>query len=506
MGPLHKSGGKLCPIRTKMYPIFQNSNSNLEECEEKWPRLHVAVWHGFYSIVEGMIITGTPADSFFTGPIGRGFTALHLAALKNQYKCAEVLLECGASVSPKTGAICDPIHIAVFKNHQEMAALLFSHGCDVNVRFSDGFFELFHHEMLSDLWKDHDLPLLHCSILLKQKEMTEIIINRSADIKLKTRLGKTTLMQAVEVNNADLVKHFLKRGADVNDRDSFGQPVLHFVVHNAIKKKFIFSGEENKNELKNKKMEIVKCLVEAGADVNAKFPECIPQSTVLHYMILYGFSGGVKYLLDCCDLDWIHVDLQTVIQKELMIENANTTYLSQSYLRELKQAYAFIMFLIEYWSISRQVLGLPVYKTSNNRPIHNRDFQNLYANKLVIYRHLAETFVDVLKDVKVRDTNISFYHLLTCGKEEIVTLSAKLSVSRLDGVGSQFKMKFDHPLGLMLIRRLIWANKTRRMRKQATEVLACLFFGTLPYDCCQFIVKYFNNKELIKIISLVNGV
>ncbi|XP_074111810.1 uncharacterized protein LOC141535658 [Cotesia typhae] len=470
------------------------------EYKERWPKLHVAVWYGFYTVVEGILRSGTPADSAFDGVVGRGFTPLHLAALKNQLKCAEVLLEYGASVSPQTGAVCDPINIAVFKNHQKMVILLLSHGSDVNSRFSDGFFKLFYHELSRDWWMGHGLTLLHCSTLLRNEEMTQIILNSGADIYLKTRLGKSSLMQAVEVDNVNLVKYLVEKGVGVNDRDSFGQPVLHYVVHNAMKKECIYS-ESYTDELMKKKMEIVKYLVYAGADVNAKFTESLPRSTVLHYMMLYRFSAGVQYMLDRSDLDWNHVDLEIVTLGDAMFDEVHPIFYSQNFLRHVKQGYAYVMYLIAHWSVSRHALGLPVCNIPARQLLQNKEFQNLYADKLLTYQQVVKTFVKDLQNVKVSKTDISFYYLLTCENKELINLTANKAVRTLNGGGSEFEQKFSNPLGDMLLRRVYWAHKKRTLRKKAVEIVFDLFSGALDYDCCYFILRFVKDRDLIRMVS-----
>ncbi|KAH0553769.1 hypothetical protein KQX54_004133 [Cotesia glomerata] len=172
----------------------------------------------------------------------RGFTPLHLAVLRNHLDCARFLLENGASVFATSSDLCLPLHIAVLKNHVEMADLLLAHGAEVNLQFTNNIFKLFRTQISPDSWKDHNLPLIHFSILQKSTEMTFLLLEYGVNHKIKTALEKTTLMQAVEITDYEMVKFLLVEGeAGVNERDIFGQPVLHFIVVNSNRKLSMYS-------------------------------------------------------------------------------------------------------------------------------------------------------------------------------------------------------------------------------------------------------------------------
>lgn len=108
-----------------------------------WSPLHVAAKFGYHQIVRLLIGNGAVVDSKLEEPRYCGFTSLHLAVLKNQLNCAQVLLENGASVSLASKCNWHPIQIAVFKNDIEMAALLVKYGADINHRFNNDFFRAF---------------------------------------------------------------------------------------------------------------------------------------------------------------------------------------------------------------------------------------------------------------------------------------------------------------------------------------------------------------------------
>ena len=92
----------------------------------------------------------------------------------------------------------------------------------------------------------------------------------------------TPLCQAVEHGFADVVKYLISIGADVNFRDYYGLTPLHFAAQSYS-------------------LDTVKALVAGGADVNARSrPDHWGSNddSVLYYMVLRGFSEGLRYLVE----------------------------------------------------------------------------------------------------------------------------------------------------------------------------------------------------------------
>ncbi|XP_057329980.1 putative ankyrin repeat protein RF_0381 [Microplitis mediator] len=242
--------------------------------------LHVAAWYGHPKIMELLINNGARLDSVLNGSTKTGYTPLHLACLNNKIECVKVLLKYGASVTPKCADVYHPIHIAVFKDYVEVAALLLENGADVNLRFNNKFFYNKWDEKI--LWKDMDLTLLHYSIARKYKEMTALLLEYGADIHLNTRSNKTSLMHAVEANDPELVNSFLAKGANPNDQDIYGEPVVFFTVLNANNQSVYYNKQEY--DFAGKKQEVIKLLYAAEADINAKFLSNGSSNSLVYYM------------------------------------------------------------------------------------------------------------------------------------------------------------------------------------------------------------------------------
>ncbi|KAH0549974.1 hypothetical protein KQX54_016469 [Cotesia glomerata] len=199
-----------------------------------------------------------------------------------------------------------------------MVTFLLDHGADVNLQFNNNFFKVFECKMHRSLWLDHNLTLLHYSILLKSQNLTDLLLDRGANVNLKTSLEKTTLMQAVEVNNFDLVKFLVeRRNTNFNDCDIFGQSVLHFTMVNANRKVSMYNSKEE-YAWRLEKEDIVFFLLSNEADVNSRFPADKDHSSVIHYMIKYGFSYGVYKLLEHRNFNFNDIDLKSVYSGQLV--------------------------------------------------------------------------------------------------------------------------------------------------------------------------------------------
>ena len=75
-------------------------------------------------------------------------TVLHMAALNNDVKTAELCLDHGANVNTMKSKETTPLHIAVTKGNLEMAELLISRGAGVNMKDGDSKAALHRYELL----------------------------------------------------------------------------------------------------------------------------------------------------------------------------------------------------------------------------------------------------------------------------------------------------------------------------------------------------------------------
>lgn len=492
---LQESATELKILKILKELVKNGANIN-DTAEFMMTPLHGAARHGYNSTIKFLIENGAPLNSTISGSKENGFTPLHLAVLNGHLDSAKLLLESGASVSLKIKDVCHPIHIAVYKNNVEMVNLLCRYGADVNDRFFNKFFETFEHATHRSLWLDHDLPLLHYSILGRMTTMIKLLFELKVDVGAKTSLGKTTLMQAVEVNSIEWVEYLVNVcRAKVNDRDVFGQPVLHFTILNANRKVSAYSKEECKQA--HSKLSVIKFLRKKGANINARFPANQKRSSVIHYMIKYGYSLGVQYLLSCYELNFDEIDLRTIktgrISKECLTPDVQKDF---NYMIILKRQFEMITYYIIIKTIDLRMMGLPAdLNLILPRPLHPWVSMNSHIKIINSWKISVCDQVQYMKNRKIGDSNITVWRLMTCTMSQLVKLMCRKSLRDFEVTkDKELVLKMNNYFKI-LKDRLNCAKKLKIRLERTTEAISTMLIDHLPYDCCEKIVKYMIIKD-----------
>ena len=105
----------------------------------------------------------------------------------------------------------------------------------------------------------------------------------------KDEQDQTLLYYAVKHNLVNMIQKLIEFGADVNIRDAKGLTLLHEIAR-------YVPSDESAPSIDSVRLEIVKILVAAGADINASMPGSY--YTPLHYAAMTGKKSLVTLLLD----------------------------------------------------------------------------------------------------------------------------------------------------------------------------------------------------------------
>jgi ankyrin repeat protein len=247
-------------------------------------------------------------EVFIDSTDGNGKTALHTAALMgNRPEILETLIAAHANVEARDRNGNTALHIAARGNPRCLRALLSSPDIDVNAVNSDG-----------------DTGL-HIAVINQDEECVQQLIEAQANLKAKGAWGDTALHKAVYRHNTAIVEKLIladqtlleltndrkltalhiaasnesipilaaliDNGANLNTKNSNGQTALHISISNRYKKcalKLIQSRGCSLNDLDDKgftpfhlavmsgHIEIVKALIEAGADIGIQHREFNP--------------------------------------------------------------------------------------------------------------------------------------------------------------------------------------------------------------------------------------
>lgn len=215
--------------------ISGGANINIADNSGQTP-FTLAVNQNQFEIVALMAKTGIDLDAVLYK--NKTYSALMLAVEMKSVELARVLIEAGADVNfmiQETHDSC--LYKAIYHKQKDIVEMLISTGADVN---------------LHNLFQDTPLSKATVDSSGKDLEIADILLKAGADINaVVAENGRTPLHLAVMKSDSllDSFHFLLDKGAATNIYDNDGHtPLTLAVLHN--------------------KIEAVKGLVEAGADVN----------------------------------------------------------------------------------------------------------------------------------------------------------------------------------------------------------------------------------------------
>ena len=252
-----------------------------------------------------------------------GQAPLHIACALGKKDIVLLLLDAGADVNileNQTGA--SPLHKAAQSGVVEIAKLLLEHGAFINLQAPTHG----HTPLIDAVWHEKPEMVIY---LLKHGANPDILAsdgstamewairtnnpNKFTSIlnKYEKNSLKNELIQAVKKGDLDNVKKTIKKGEDINQRDSNGLAALHIAAlenKNEIAETLLKAGA-NPNIfdkfMKSTPMhkaaymghaKVLETLIKYHADINAQGP--YNGYTPLHDAIWHNHKEAVKVLLD----------------------------------------------------------------------------------------------------------------------------------------------------------------------------------------------------------------
>ncbi|CAD6441286.1 cb3ba11b-506d-45aa-9e63-7c7903804476 [Sclerotinia trifoliorum] len=155
-------------------------------------------------------------------------TPLHIACQLGWDKCAEILINCGASVSDDTHAVESPIAFAIANGHLPVVQVLLKHD--------------------PSLIKECGKPLIQAA-RKGANDIVEFLCDNKVDMSYKDGLGQTALHKACISGDLTMVKKLLSLSVPVDPLDNSERAPLYFAAEKGF-------------------LEIVDVLIKAKADVN----------------------------------------------------------------------------------------------------------------------------------------------------------------------------------------------------------------------------------------------
>ncbi len=219
----------------KVKPLLESYAQKLEANPLPPGTLHEAAAEADAEGVAALIEAGAIVNQ----PDHYGRTPLHFAMSP---AVAQLLLLQGADVNARDASGATPLILhARFDSHVEVVKTLIEHGADLNVKTKDGSHALGNATMTGSI------------------ETMRLLLEAGADVNLKGISGQTALFEPTFRDEADKIRLLVKHGADLEIRDDEGCTAL-----------FAAANYPNWMAKQQGKVNVLKALIEAGADIHAK--------------------------------------------------------------------------------------------------------------------------------------------------------------------------------------------------------------------------------------------
>lgn len=192
-------------------------------------------------------------------PIHKGYSALFLAAALGSPEILDILLKCGLEFAPTSDSDLNILLIcAVNVGNVENVRYLLDQGADIN----------FIYEKISR-------AAIHEAVYVKKPEVVKVLIEKGANINLKSAKHGYPLHMAIENNSDTILGLLLKAGVNVDVANRLNRPPMASACY-------------------LNKLGAVKLLLEHGCSINFFSAEGY---NLLHYAIIPGSFEVAEYLI-----------------------------------------------------------------------------------------------------------------------------------------------------------------------------------------------------------------
>ena len=235
-----------------------------------------------------------------------GLSAVHTATLHRQHNAMRKMIEMGVDVNIMADAngkeSGTPLHLACYKQDSEMVKILMDAGADDTILNAEDNTPAYM-TLLNDFGKIDTKECLEIykilnnlnlpngkyaeTVLMRLQtfnlyttELSMAIIDKCEDIDVRDNDGNTALLIHVDYRcDREVVKYFIKAGADINARNKKGNTVLFYVI-------------------KHKDSELARLLIKKGANYNVRNNEGV---SAVELAVEKGLEQVLELMTDIID-------------------------------------------------------------------------------------------------------------------------------------------------------------------------------------------------------------
>jgi ankyrin repeat protein len=255
--------------------------------------LSQASTNGNPAMVEMLLKAGADANAFQA----QGQTVLMTAARAGNAEVVKLLLDHGAEVNSKESwRGQSALMWATAENHPDVVQILVDHGAEVNAVSS-----VFDFSGMKP--KPGDVPMHFprggfTALLFAARggftESAKILLDHGADIKIADPDNTSALVLAIINGHYDTAAFLVERKADPNTADNYGRAALFAAVD--MRDLYQSNRPAPRDSNKLEPLDLIKMLLDHGADPNAKLAKLIPARAVLDFPDVMMGEGGTPFL------------------------------------------------------------------------------------------------------------------------------------------------------------------------------------------------------------------
>lgn len=244
----------------EMFKILVENGFDLEsrinDDDSDYTPLMIAVYKEDYDMVKYLLDKGANPNAVNN----EKKTALMIANDEGNNNIAKLLIEQGANINTQDEDGCTALMTAALIGDYEMVKFLLENGADINTKDNDGASLL-------------DISYRPSTALVQNREMFKVLVENGFDLESRIKGGNdyptdydyTPLMIAALKNDYDMVKFLVEKGANINAKTPYSSE------YSSVETPLLLSLDyEHIDSIYDENSSVAEFLINNGADINVK--------------------------------------------------------------------------------------------------------------------------------------------------------------------------------------------------------------------------------------------